>query len=1846
MKHWNMKRFLSILLSICMVAGLLSGISVTAEQGDAANWHKIDASGLTPDVMDDAMSEETEEVPPYAATDSVRVLIVLKGGSVLDYGYSTNGIATNEEAMNLASSLEMQQNTLARKISAEVLGGKKLDVRWNLTLAANAMSANLPYGKIEAVQKVAGVKAVYLVPTYELDPGERDELNTISAGTMIGSYDAWQEGYTGAGRRIAVVDTGIDADHPSFNGDAFDYSLLVTATKNGKKIEDYDLLNAEKIAQVLPKLNAYQRVSTLTGKDLYRSSKIGFAFNYIDADLDVTHDNDGQGDHGTHVSGIATANRYVLKADGSYGYADNGVVGVAPDAQLVTMKVFGKSGGAYADDYIAAIEDAVLLGCDSVNLSLGSATVGFTTAGDEYFDGVMASLTRSDTVVCMSCGNSGYWAEHTVPGALYPEDANTGRVGSPGAYANSLAVASADNIGNTSEYFSVGENKYVYSDGSGKAFASGACRTKAFTTLDTSENKTGTEYEYVFIGDPSNPDDTVKYGGSAEDFVDVEGKIVFVSRGNGVAFTDKQANANAAKAAAMIVYNNTDAKEAIYALYQLSMPSIAIHKSQMEQILADSQKNEAGVYTGKLTVFGEGVYTDENATGGVITMSSFSAWGAPGNLALKPEITAPGGNIYSTMDDGTYGLMSGTSMASPSAAGMAAVVSQYIQENGLAEKQGMTVRALAQSLLMGTAAPLSDPESDVEYSPRNQGSGLGSVVSAVSTPTYITVDGNEDGKVKAELGDDPARTGVYTFSFKVNNLTNQPVSYKLDASVLAPMVAEAEDGTKYITLSDVAVGADLTFVSDVPGFDLTEDGKLDDADVMAILNHAAGVELLPDKMAKAADFDGNGAVEAVDAQILSDILAGGSYGDTTLATLKNKDSVTVPANGSVHVTATIALSKEGRAYMEETFSNGNYLEGYVYLNATADAEGKVAVSQSIPFLAFYGNWTDSSMFDTTEYAADRYNQNVRKYLGLAKENYYDVRLAGTRSSYILGVNPYAADDSYVADRSAMREGDTLTNLHYSLIRNAKAVSFEIVDAEKGTVYYSADLGQQYGAFYYTNAGVWQATAASRGIGWAGKDVEGNPLPNNTKLLLKLTAAPEYNVAEDGTVSGLGKGATWSVPVTIDNEAPAISTMFFSSDPAGNKLINIVAQDNQYISAVQIFTEDGAILGRLSPNQKTANEKLTMSVDVASIREDKVVVLLVDYAGNVSGAELELGLGGEDDGPAKDLNGFFAYSPASKSWVQFDETTASEPATIAEAEVDFSAAENVNGYVIASDMNGYLHVMPHGDFEGETICYIGVVLQDMAYNAADGKLYALAGLPDDKGETVLNCIVAIDYFTGEMTQVGVLDNIPDLPENEALQTLACSSDGVFYTVNASSKASNLYSFRLTEDGKLGEVTNLGPTGFTANYLQTMAFDHSTDTLYWLQYYQKGAFSKAVTNLVSLDLTTGAGTAVSTLPGEMTCLYIVTNASGSAGKVEEPVRVQITEDEIVLYSGNTMQLEGYVMPWNLTNRGISWSSADEKVATVDQNGVVTAVAKGETTIKAASVLDETVYTTCKVTVMENDVTVSGIVHDYDGNSYFANIDVDTAAYTRLSGKNENDYLSVVQTDDMLLAATENALYRVDAANGYKSERLCATGGFFISDMTYSSHLDLTLGLYGYNLMIVDPTADGGYSGHWNLSNLVSAFVGVAYAGYDSSYDYFYLLSSSGSLYLVGVSKTSTGYSLAVLDYIPTNSAFSVSDQSRNQSLYYDFETGWLYWARFDGAESSSIIAIDEATKQSYVRGTFSDEAWPVVGLYSAEQQTVESTDRTGDYHFNAATSFAEGTFSSTPVDALPAGSQLSR
>ena len=222
--------------------------------------------------------------------------------------------------------------------------GEEIQVRYRYTTISNAISTELTYGEVLEIREVEGVKDVYVLPQYAT---EVEEPNTSTSGDMVGSYLTWESGYTGAGMRVAIIDTGLDTDHPSFDSEAYLYALNEQAEKDGKEITDYDLLDLEEIASVLDDLSVSQMNNGYPNEQFatlfYLNEKVPFTFNYVDGSLDVTHDNDKQGDHGSHVAGIATANKYVPTEDG-YAVQENGVVGIAPNAQLMVMKVFGQNG--------------------------------------------------------------------------------------------------------------------------------------------------------------------------------------------------------------------------------------------------------------------------------------------------------------------------------------------------------------------------------------------------------------------------------------------------------------------------------------------------------------------------------------------------------------------------------------------------------------------------------------------------------------------------------------------------------------------------------------------------------------------------------------------------------------------------------------------------------------------------------------------------------------------------------------------------------------------------------------------------------------------------------------------------------------------------------------------------------------------------------------------------------------------------------------------------------------------------------------------------------------------------------------------------------------------------------------------------------------------------------------------------------------------------------------------------------------------------------------------------------------------------------------------------------------
>ncbi|MCD7755075.1 MAG: S8 family serine peptidase, partial [Firmicutes bacterium] len=1211
------KRLLSVLLVISMVAAY--ALPAHAASGSTGiTFEKTDSSAVSASAIQKDPVEETESAP-YQDTDIVRVSIILTRKSTLEAGYSTQNIAENASAMAYRSSLEAFQDKVETRIENAL--GAELDVVWNLTLAADIISANVAYGDIETILAVSGVEDVVIETEYEAaeTTTDSDSPDTSVSSGMIGASTAWATGYTGAGTRIAVIDTGIDTDHQSFSAEGFEYSLSLLAEEAGMSYEDYvaslDLLDADEIASVLDQLNI--SAFGVTAEELYVSTKIGFGFNYVDVDYDITHDNDSQSEHGSHVEGIAAANTYIANEDGTFSdaLATVGVQGVAPDAQIITMKVFGKSGGAYDSDYMAAIEDAIILGADSINLSLGSSSPGMTYSATEAYQAIMDQLAESDTVVTISAGNAGYWSESSTnfigyysgTGYLYADDVSMDTVGSPGSFTNALTVASVDNDGAFGNYFQVEDTAYTYTESS--------YSNLPLASLDTTG--TGTEYTYIYV-------DGI---GEATDYegIDLTGKIVFCSRGT-TSFYVKAEVAVELGAAATIIYNNTTGSINMdLSDYSYTAPAVSILQSQAAAIKAVSteQTTESGLtyYTGTITIYGTAAAISNNSE--YYTMSSFSSWGIPGSLTLKPEITAPGGSIYSVNgadESGTgYELMSGTSMAAPQVAGMSALLAQYIQESGLTDLTGQTSRVLAQSLLMSTSVPLYDGETGSYYSVLQQGAGLADVSAAISATSYIMMgeDATEsyaDGKIKAELGDDPNRDGVYSFSFTINNLTDTEEVYQLSADLFTQdlflwytdeyyntglYMDTATTGLAYGTTWTVD-GKTLTTSADLSGMDFNGDGVVNTADGQALLDLATGARESI-YHTELADLNEDGAINSYDAYLFFNLISTGT--------------ATVPAYGSVEVTVTLTLTDEQKAYLDTYYTGGAYVEGYVYATAASSDEGVEGTCHSIPVLAFYGSWTDASMYDSISWT-DYYGGDTSwDYMGTYYSNYVSITYGDGSGTYAFGGNPLFYE-TYDESRNAISvaNGDSFGKAVYTLIRNAAAGKLTITNNTTGEIEYESSLSQAYSAYYYTNAGSWYNTSSSVGLNFVPAGDEGDT------YTIALTVAPEYYVT-DGTVDwdALGDGATLSISFTIDNTAPEVTDItgsIISSD--GADTLTICAEDNQYIAGAMLYDSTGTqLLWYEAGSQTASGEAQEFTLDCSEMESGVYLLQIYDYAMNVS-----------------------------------------------------------------------------------------------------------------------------------------------------------------------------------------------------------------------------------------------------------------------------------------------------------------------------------------------------------------------------------------------------------------------------------------------------------------------------------------------------------------------------------------------------------------------------------------------------------------------------------------------------
>ncbi|MBR3436710.1 MAG: hypothetical protein IKG97_03025, partial [Lachnospiraceae bacterium] len=223
------RKLLSVALAAVMVLSLTNGLSVGKARaqengGYRLTWEEVENNGKGLLYGRDKTQAAFEE--NYVKDGMVRVSILLDGDATLKK-FPAKNIASNAAAASYRAGLRAKQDEMAQTISRKVLNGEKLDVVWNITLAANIISANIPYEKLDAVRNIIGVKDVVLETRYEALVASKDENdpNMSTASEMVGGNYAWAAGYTGAGSKIAIVDTGLDLEHQSFNGAALEESL-------------------------------------------------------------------------------------------------------------------------------------------------------------------------------------------------------------------------------------------------------------------------------------------------------------------------------------------------------------------------------------------------------------------------------------------------------------------------------------------------------------------------------------------------------------------------------------------------------------------------------------------------------------------------------------------------------------------------------------------------------------------------------------------------------------------------------------------------------------------------------------------------------------------------------------------------------------------------------------------------------------------------------------------------------------------------------------------------------------------------------------------------------------------------------------------------------------------------------------------------------------------------------------------------------------------------------------------------------------------------------------------------------------------------------------------------------------------------------------------------------------------------------------------------------------------------------------------------------------------------------------------------------------------------------------
>lgn len=1359
------KKLISILSLVLLLMLLLSlflvscgdGIKEAVQAGSAAEAEDSNPQKLM--ILDTGMSLTQEQVLSqikaenlkanngYLDDDPIVAIVTLPGESLLDLfladaasgAQSVAEFAQSEAGQEAAAGIATEQEALIRELETRGL----IDgVEYAYSTVMNAVAVSTTYGNFEEIGQLANVSKTILSETYNLPQA----VNGTDASAIINAVDIYETGifdsscvtYTGKGTAVAILDSGFDCDHTVFSNMPDTTNLLIT-------MRDVD--------RILSASNALKLDHSAKLTDLYINTKIPFAFDYADKDTDVyPYDSE----HGTHVAGII-------------GGKDETITGIAVDTQLVLMKVFPDlDDGGKTEDILAALEDAVLLGVDAINMSLGSSC-GFAREADgDAINTVYDKIGQSGISLITAASNSYSSAYGGAQGNTNKvTNPDSGTVGSPSTYGAALSVAS---ISGTNSKYLIGNDEQVifFNESNNNAGEP----NDFFAELGLAAGETRT-YEYVTV-----PGVGMKANYTS---IDVTGKIALVRRGD-TTFEDKALQAKNAGAVACIIYNNIEGDILMSMGKTDHIPTISISKENGTRL--------ASRPSGTITIS----YVQQAGP----FMSDFSSWGPSPNLELKPEITAHGGNILSAVPGGGYDELSGTSMATPNLCGIVVLIRQYLKEK-YPEYSYQQISVMCNQMLMSTATIILNEEGN-PYSPRKQGAGLASLANVVNTGAYLTVDGID--RAKLELDDDAERNGVYEMTFRIENISERDISYLLSV----------------IAMTETVSSSDNTFVAE------------------------------------------------------KDQLLGGNFtvsvtGEGSLA----GDAVTVKAGSSVNVTVTYRLSDADKAMIDSLFPYGMYVEGFV----TLDAAGEDEIDLNIPFLAFYGDWTEAPMFDKTYYEveSEAHDASIDDEDKLKADYFATTPYGSYYYNYIIPLGTYLYDidtsvyDAIPASLEHIAISDTLGTIdgisavYAGLLRNAKRMTYTITDLVTGEVVKEYVVDNATKAYSYGGSPV----PNYEYLKWKSAELG---LVNNRRYEFKMEGLLDYG--DGGATTNVRN--TFSFDFCLDNEAPVLKDVTYEKvyDKSLKKdryYLTMTIYDNQYVQSVTpiAFSSSSSyafLTEHPIPVYSQPGTDNVLRIEITDYLEEL-------YADEVITSALAFSI----DDYALNSNIYLCQLPGTRGDFKFTKDGTMEGTDLTILSLYENEVVDLTRYLATADATAdeskdYLkHLIWTSSNEK-----VAVVQEGQVRGIAEGR----ATITVQEGMDLKQAVLIVNVKAAEP------------PEEASASAVSSESKGP--------------TLRLMS-------TNDVPS----------ASDATIDSIRFSYFETVFAYSRAAQT--SKIGQTGDRTYISSLGG----------------------------DGVSFYPGEKIQLYYDLDPWYVADKyAVTFSSTNENVAIVDQNGVVTALKKGSTTI----------------------------------------------------------------------------------------------------------------------------------------------------------------------------------------------------------------------------------------------------------------------------------------------------------